>query len=187
MRYHPKGRRYFSTQSELDQFRLELKLLQCPHCKRVGCLITHGFLLGYADDSSDVVVRGRRFYCSKRFQKLGCGRTFSVVFANVLVGFVVRTDTLWRFLLAVLNRYSRKAAWEQAAPRFSMTSGYRLWKRLARSQFRIRTLCLGKRAPPQTVACEPLLQLIEHLRALFPTADALAEFQKHFQTSLFEM
>jgi len=187
MRYYPKGKRYFSTKLELLQFRLELKLLQCPHCGSVGCLISHGFLWGYADDSSNVVVRGRRFYCSNRFRKRGCGRTFSVFFADILIGFVVRTETIWRFLLALLNRHSRKAAWEHAAPGFSLTSGYRLWKAFAASQFRIRTLCLGKRGPPQTTACEPLLQLIEHLRALFPTDDALAEFQWHFQTPLFGM
>ena len=61
-----------------------------------------GFLRGYAERGSEQVLRGRRFFCSNRALRWGCGRTFSVALMNVLTGFVVRTLTLFRFAQAVL-------------------------------------------------------------------------------------
>jgi MSHA biogenesis protein MshM len=36
-------------------------------------------LRGYAERASELVFRGRRVFCSNRGQRLGCGRTFSVL------------------------------------------------------------------------------------------------------------
>jgi hypothetical protein len=72
-----------------------LKLTPCSHCRQTGALIGHGLLRGYAERSSDVVVRGRRIFCSNRDQRPGCGRTFSVLLSTVPSGFMVRTLTLF--------------------------------------------------------------------------------------------
>jgi hypothetical protein len=82
---------------------LGLKLAPCPHCRQTGALIGHGFLRGYAEQGSEVVVRsrGRRVFCSNREQRPGCGGTFSVLLSTVLSGFVVRTLTLLCFATAV--------------------------------------------------------------------------------------
>ena len=66
-------------------------------------LIGHGFRRGYAERGSEVEVRGRRFFCSNRHRRPGCGRTFSVLLAAVVSRFVVRAVTLFRFVEFVVS------------------------------------------------------------------------------------
>jgi len=58
----------------LDEALLNAKLAPCPHCRRTGMLIGHGMLWGYAQRAGELVVRGRRFVCSKRGCRMGCRR-----------------------------------------------------------------------------------------------------------------
>ncbi len=76
--------------------RRESKLLACPHCRRIGWLIGHGFLRGYASNGRDQRLRGRRFFCSNRNRRRGCGRTCSVLLSIFLFRRTVRALHLWR-------------------------------------------------------------------------------------------
>lgn len=182
------GKKYFSSGVEMDQYFRQIKLVLCPHCKQTGFLIGHGSLRGYAEDSSERVCRGRRFFCSNRYRKTGCGRTFSIALSDVLIGFVVRARTLFDFLILVSQNVSIRAAWKQVSrERFSEKVGYRLWNRFAESQFHVRALLDRIRPPPVSEYSEPLLQLIEHLLYVFHSSYCpIAAFQKHFQVSFFE-
>jgi hypothetical protein len=95
--------RFVRDGAALVEVLLGLKLAGCPQCRRSRTLIGHGLLRGYAEHSSEVVVRGRRVLCSNRGQRPGCGRTFSVLLSTVVASFVVRTLTLYRFAKAVLG------------------------------------------------------------------------------------
>lgn len=182
-----KGKRYCTDRAALDQYRREIKFVQCPHCHQVGFLIGHGFLIGYAEKGNDLVVRGRRFFCSNRYRRKGCGRTFSVLLSDILLGFMVRVGTLSTFVQGVLSDMSRKAAWENASGgSFSLQSGYRLWQRLQHAQVHIRSFLNRERPPPESSETEPLNQMVEHLRTFFPPpACPFANFQTRFQVSLF--
>lgn len=72
-----------------------LKQTPCPHCQVVGSLIRHGCLYGY-DDSVPPrrSLRARRVFCSNRYARRGCGRTFSVWCANKIRRLSLSTDTL---------------------------------------------------------------------------------------------
>src|SRR5690606_41180404 len=104
-------------------------------CRQSGTLIGHGFLRGYAERGSGLVVRGRRIFCSNRGKRPGCGRTFSVKLGCVLSGFVVRTLTLWCFVQAVLGGLTLRAAWlVEAAGARSLPRGSRRCARPAAAQ-----------------------------------------------------
>ena len=167
----------------LDAVLQGIKLAACPHCHRTGTLIGHGFLRGYAERSSERVVRGRRFFCSNRGGRPGCGQTFSVKLATVLAGFVVRTLTLWCFANAVLGGLTRRSAWLcEVGGSFALSSGYRLWRRLRGAQSALRTR-LSREAPaPPSTAREPLAQLCAHLRVVLGADQA--ELFSAFQISL---
>jgi hypothetical protein len=182
-----KGKKYCINESRLNQYRLALKLVFCPHCHQIGFLIGHGFLVGYAERGEELVIRGRRFFCSNRFRRQGCGRTFSVLISDVLLGFVVRASTLFAFLNGVALGLSRRASWLKVSDgKFSIQSGYRLWRKLQGSQAHIRTILNRERPPPDCVAAEPLIQMLDHLRSIFPSsACPFTSFQTHFQVSLF--
>jgi hypothetical protein len=166
-------------------FRQVAKLRACPHCGCVGALNAHGPVHGYAEGGSERVLRGHRFFCSNRHRRPGCGRTFMVRLSQVLQKRVVRTGTLWRFVLAVVAGVSRKAAWESTGAHvLTLRSGYRLWHRFTRAGPAIRTRLLSLCPPPPCRSRLPLSQLSEHLRHALPSSDALAAFQRHFQLHL---
>lgn len=179
-----RRRRFVRDEAELEGVRFGAKLEGCPHCGRHGTLNAHGWLRGYSDVGSDRVVRGRRFYCSNRHRRPGCGRTFSVLLAGVVSGFMVGAETLSRFVKAVLSGVSRKAAWERLG-KLSLQSAYRLWRRLSEAQPHIKTPLLGLCPPPDCDDREPLAQMMAHMKRALPTTDCpLSAFQWHLQTGL---
>lgn len=173
----------------LTDVLLGIKLVTCPQCQRTGALIGHGFLRGYAEKGSESVVRGRRFFCSNRGRRRGCGRTFSVKLESVLSGFVVRTLTLWRFVQAVLAGLTRRAAWRRVAcGALSLSSAYRLWRRLGAAQSALRSRLSREVSAPACPAREPLAQLVAHLGAMIGDghADWLATYQHLMQRGVFD-
>jgi hypothetical protein len=182
---------FVSDETELDARRLRLKLVSCPHCRKVGMLIGHGLRRGYSERSSVMVVRGRRVFCSNRARRTGCGRTFSVKLATVLCGFLVRTLTLWHFASAVVGGLTRRAAWLREGA-LSLSSGYRLWRRLCTAQSALRVrLCSELPAPP-CAAPEPFAQLLAHLAVVIgagaetDVSDPFSGFQLRTQRRLLD-
>ncbi|HKY36892.1 MAG TPA: hypothetical protein VJN18_13185 [Polyangiaceae bacterium] len=181
--------RFVRDEPALADVLLGLKLARCPHCRQCGALIGHGLLLGYAERTSEVVVRGRRVFCSNRGQRPGCGRTYSVLLSTVLYGFVVGTLTLFRFASAVMGGLTRRAAWlGAAAGALSLSSGYRLWRRLVAAQSWLRWRLCREAPAPACAARQPLAQLFGHVGVVVGTAepDLLEALQRRLQRGLFE-
>jgi len=178
----PKGKSYCSDIAQLNQYLKQIKFVPCPHCGLTGYLIGHGFVRGYSESGQAQHVRGRRFFCSNRYRRRGCGHTFSVLLASVMRRFTVRANTLWHYLQAVADGSNRKAAWQQAQVGFSVQTGYRLLRMFERSQTHIRTLLCCIRPPPESDSQQPLIQLIQHFKASFYMDSCPLEgFQIRFQ------
>lgn len=183
--------RFVKDERALCDLLLSLKLTTCPQCQRTGALIGHGFLRGYAekDSESASAVRGRRFFCSNRGRRPGCGRTFSVQFESVLCCFVVGTLTLWCFVQAVLSGLTRRAAWlREARDVLSLSSAYRLWRRLGTAQSALRSRLCSEAPAPACASREPLAQLAGHLTVVLGDGqpDLLAAYQHHMQRGVFD-
>lgn len=167
-----------------------IKLVSCPHCGRCGALIGHGFLRGYAERGAEQEVRGRRFFCSNRARRPGCGRTFSAVLMTVLRGFVVRTLTLLGFAVAVLSGLTRRAAWlREAGGAFALSSCYRLWRRLQEAQSALRARLCREASAPACASREPLSQLLAHFGVVLGPSgetDLFAAFQARMQRGVFD-
>jgi len=187
MAARPRGSlRFVRDTHALDEKLAQAKQLACPHCRRTGMLVGHGLLVGYAESSSERETRGRRLLCSARFRRSGCGRTFSVLLASVIAGFVVRTPTLSRLMASVVAGLSRKAAWERMGVSLSLRSGYRLWQRLLAAQSHLRTTLSRLQPPPACADVRPMAQLSAHLRRAFGAADCVfATLQLTCQSGVF--
>jgi hypothetical protein len=187
-------KRYVASERELELGVLGIGLWACPHCAKSGTLIGHGTLRGYSERGQERELRGRRVFCSNRYRRSGCGRTFSVKLATVLSGFVVCTLTLFCFALAVIGGLTRRAAWlSAAAGALSMSSGYRLWRRLNAAQSALRARLCREVPAPASIAREPMAQLIEHLAIVVDSSagaaslDVFAAFQNRFEQGLFDL
>jgi hypothetical protein len=163
-----------------------LKLTPCPHCKVVGTLIRHGYLRGYDEGSPQrKTVRARRIFCSNRQARPGCGRTFSVWFADKVRRLSLTTACLWRFLLLALAG-TLHAAIRALDCHLSDRTLQRIWKRFDRGQSKIRT-ALSALCPPPTLPAQPAQRpaahVLAHLQAAFPDADCpIAAFQHTLHT-----
>ena len=187
MRFSKYHYRYFNSAAEFDQYQKQLKFVPCPHCGKSGCLICHGYLRGYGQSGNEQVIRGHRFFCSNRYRKSGCGKTFSILSSNFLRRHIVPASTLWKFLQKVRNGLSRHAAWYQVGSPFSIKTGYGLWRKIKRRQTWIRTLLSRVKSPPLTDASEPVFQMIEHLYCVFPDVSCpITAFHMRFQRSFLQ-
>ena len=179
--------RIAADEASLAKARAGAKLARCPHCGARGTLNAHGYLRGYAEGATETrVLRGGRLYCSNRHRRPGCGRTFSILLACYLSGFIVLAQTLFGFVARVVAGAPKDRAW-RAATRgaFTCTSGYRMWRTLDRAQPTLRTLLLRSCGPPACEHHEPLAHLLAHCRASFPDAPLpFAALQSHFQHHL---
>jgi hypothetical protein len=92
--------------------------------------------------------------------------------SSVLSCFVVRTLTLLCFVHAVLSGLSRRAAWlGELAKAFSLSSGYRLWRRLGAAQAALRSWLTQDVPVPPCLSREPLAAVMAHLSASLRGAD----------------
>lgn len=178
--------RFVRDRQALNDVLAEAKQISCPHCHRMGMVVGHGRLMGYAEHTSEQEIRGRRLLCSRRSRRSGCGRTFSVLMATMVAGFTVRTHSLSRLLERVVAGLCRKAAWEQSGASLTLRSGYRLWARLVNAQSRVRTKLCAMMPPPACTDERPVAQMLAHLRqALGPSECVFAAFQLAFQCGVF--
>ncbi len=162
--------RYVSDLAALSRLGDLVRSWRCPHCARSGTLNAHGALRGGAENlPGKDAVRGRRFFCSNRGRRPGCGRTCSVLLAQVFRGASVRTGSYWRFCSARLSGLGVLAAWEQARTGFSLESAYRWWRGWPRGAAALRPHLWRGREPPGRLA--------EALTERYGQVDPLAGFQ----------
>lgn len=168
--------RFAAGAAELDGLVAQARAWACPHCRQTGWVNGHGRLVGLeaAAAAGKAAVRGRRFLCSGRGRRRGCGRTFSVRLATVLPGATVRTATFWRFTQEKREGRSVAAAWAAVGGRFSLEAAYGWWRRWVRAAVPVRTALAQGRAPPWAT---PAVELVRRYGA----ADPIAGFQYALQ------
>lgn len=159
---------YFKSFNDFVEFRVKLKSVPCPHCHKIGSLIQHGFLRGYAEASSHRIIRGRRYFCSNRNRMSGCGLTFSVLLSYILKFSTIRAHSLWRFLQGVLQGQSKQHSFKRLNLPFALSTCYRLWKRFLKSIPHIRHCLLPLSAIPKTHHSKSFAVTLAHLQFAFP-------------------
>jgi hypothetical protein len=175
------------SEKEWDAIAERLKQTPCPHCQAVGTLNRHGFLRGYDEgDSQRKAIRARRIFCSNRYRRRGCGRTFSVWLADKIRRLSVTTHALWRFLQHAVAGSITAACRGVADCRRSDRTWQRIWKRFHLSQSKLRTALSAYCPPPEPPAKpsrRPATQVVAHLRAAFPDANCpITDFQHSTRT-----
>ena len=77
--------KFFHSIDEIGRFIGNLRPLQrsCPHCDATNTLCSHGFIHKFGQFNTKHLV-GKRVYCSNRYQKNGCGRTFQLYLADFI-------------------------------------------------------------------------------------------------------
>src|SRR5690606_39090624 len=142
--------RICSSQKDVDALYSRLKITPCPHCKKAGNLIKHGFLCGYDQHHQlNKTVRATRVFCSNRNRASGCGRTFSVWLADKVKRLFLGADSLWQFLNGAANSGNKLQTFRSLNSGLSDSAPYHIWRRFLNAQAAIRTALSSLCEPPQ--------------------------------------
>jgi len=181
-----KLQRYYKTEKEFKIIHQKLKLYNCPHCKKSGSLILHGYLRGNSEDiCTETIKRGHRIFCSNRRKqgRNGCGKTISILLSFFIKHFTITTHTVWTFLDNLkrgLNRLRALGHTDLVA-----SSIYRIYERFKHNQTVIRTLLSRIKKPPDlNTVQDPVIATIIHLESAFKK-HPITRFQYYFQAPFF--
>ena len=186
--YINKRQRYYNSEEEFRDIRLNLKINPCPHCRERGCLILHGYLYGYGEGpGSKRRKRGHRIFCSNRRKKndKGCGRTFSILLSCVIKKYITSAISLWKFLDNISEDKSLIRALRSTSSNIQEAGIYSIFNKFQNRQADIRTRPMSLKDPPALKHTRSsVIQTIQHLRSVFKESVCpVPQFQYHFQTS----
>ena len=126
-------KRYFDTFHSLERFTRELDChqheLQCQHCARNDQFVPHDVIYKQRSQSSREAV-GKRIFCSNRYGRTGCGRTFRLYIASEIPSLRYGTAQLFVFLSALLAKLTVSAAYQQATGRSETRNAWRWLNKL---------------------------------------------------------
>lgn len=178
-------RRVCESDEEFKTFLAKLTLTACPHCKSVGNLIRHGYLRGYDEKNSRrKTIRAQRIYCSNRNRTTGCGKTFSVWWADKVPRLLLTATALWTFLKQAVTTGNKLQAFRDLHCGLNDSAPYRIWKRFSEAQSSIRTKLGQVCKPPRIVSEQPAELTLAHLETAFADhPNPIIAFQIKLQTS----
>lgn len=180
----------FATEAELTNLLPTLRNQGCERCGRRGTFVGHGWAYGYRSDGAPGRVRGRRFLCTSRGRREGCGRTRTVLLPTCVPRFMARTTLLWSLLQALTKGQSVRAFWaSSAATEVSLTlrTLHRLAVRLRRSLSLLNPRLTRLVEPPASRCRDPIGGLLAHLEAAFASIeDPLASLQHATHQGIFD-
>lgn len=170
---------------ELLNFRVLARLSPCPHCQASETLNAHGYLHGFAAEGHHRATRALRFFCSNRYSKLGCGRTFSVYWQSVIPFCSLMTGHLLALLRATATAPSKHAAWRGSPLQFSFRCACRWLVRWQKLTSHVRPKLEQIIPPPGKTDHQVDPFTLRHLILAFPDASCpIACFQSHFQVPI---
>ena len=174
---------YIRNEQDLKQVHEKLKLTLCPHCKKMGMLILHGYI-----KNNKNIIKAHRVFCSNRNNRTGCGKTFSIYYADYIKNISVASDILWKFLKYILHGLSIEIAYKELGDfvLLELRTFYRYWRAFKQKQFIIRSnIYTPSKSPPTNLYPSPYHETIAHLKRVCKKPDQcpVTEYQLIFQCS----
>ncbi len=126
-------KRFYSDFNAINVFTLSLDYhqneLECAHCSKHDQFVSHGII--YKQRSSTLSEKvGKRIFCSNRFGRTGCGRTFQLYVANEIPHFRYGAAHLFLFIAALLAKLDIAEAYHQATGQTETRNAWRWLSKL---------------------------------------------------------
>lgn len=121
---------FFESLEKLNKYASEVKNRTCcPHCAKKCFLISHGFIYKKTISGTKCII-GRRIYCSNRFNKNGCGRTFQLYIALIHPKIHYNATHSSTFVSCLIKCQSIQLAYLEATGSSEPRNAYRWIKKL---------------------------------------------------------
>jgi hypothetical protein len=103
--------------------------LECAHCSKHDQFVSHGII--YKQRSSSFAEKvGKRIFCSNRYGRTGCGRTFQLYVANEIPSFRYGAAHLFIFITALITKHKMEEAYLQATGQSESRNAWRWLNKL---------------------------------------------------------
>lgn len=172
--------RFFNDFEAIDAFTLSLEFhqdrLECIHCLKHNQFVSHGIVYKQRSSTTREKV-GKRIFCSNRYGRRGCGRTFQLYVSNETPTFRYNTAHLFVFIASLLAQCSVKKAYFVATGKNAFRHAWRWLNRLAKQVSTFRSFL---KARPKITA-HSFQSNVHRFQVLLPT---LWQLSAHFQSNL---
>ncbi len=126
-------KRFYPDFESLNAFTLSLNYhqdkLACTHCTKNDQFVSHGII--YKQRSSTFSEKvGKRIFCSNRYGRKGCGRTFQLFVASEIPCFRYGAAHLFIFITALLENSTICDAYHQATGQSEYRNAWRWLKKI---------------------------------------------------------
>ncbi len=126
-------KRFYPDFNTIDAFTLALDYhqneLEYAHCLKHDQFVSHGII--YRQRSSALSEKvGKQIFCSNRYGRSGCGRTFQIYAAEEIAGFRYGAAHLFIFIIALIAKQTIDNAYFQATGQSESRHAWRWLKKL---------------------------------------------------------
>ncbi|WP_162926426.1 hypothetical protein [Teredinibacter purpureus] len=126
-------KRFYPDFESIQAFTLSLDYhqneLTCVHCSKSDQFVSHGII--YKQRSSVLADKvGKRLFCSNRYGRSGCGRTFQLYVASEVPAFRYGAAHLFIFITALVAKVGISEAYHQATGQLETRNAWRWLNRL---------------------------------------------------------
>jgi len=181
--------KYFNNIESMEAFSRSLEVhkdaLHCAHCSRNDQFVSHGFVYKQRSQTLREKV-GKRIFCSNRYGRSCCGRTYRLYVAEEFPGLHYGAAHLFVFLSALMSHATIQQAYEQATGTNEPRNAWRWLNKLQVKLFEYRRF-LKRRIE---VSGTQFKSRARRLQILLPTVKQLfsshdegpcAHYQRHHQ------
>lgn len=164
---------------EFLNLRLLLRSQPCIHCGSRDSLKAHGFLR-----TSNQMIRGIRFYCSRRDTNRGCGKTFSIYFENSIPNASLCTQQVNEIIISKHQPPDAKKT--LTCCKIAKSTRSRWLKKFDASQSFIRPQLYLVTVPDKKATGSICSLTWQHIRRAFPDSSCvMTAFQRVLQANPF--
>ncbi len=170
--------RFFDDFDSIHQFTRSLDYhqdkLACAHCLKNDQWVSHGVVYKQRAIAVKAPV-GKRIFCSNRYGRSGCGRTFQLYVASEFPSFQYGAAHLFVFITSLLLNLTVSDAYHKATAQFEPRNAWRWLKRLMRRLSEYRCFLKTRSGECST----PLVSKSGRLQCLLPTLARLFTTLSH--------
>ncbi len=127
-------KRFFENFEAITQFTRSLDYqdtLECAFCFKSDQFVSHGIVYKQRSIAIEDPV-GRRIFCSNRYGRSGCGRTFQLYVADEIPSFHYGAAQLFAFIHSLFTHLTLDQAYEQATGQIEPRNAWRWLNKLSR-------------------------------------------------------
>lgn len=126
-------KRFYADFESINAFTLSLDFhqneLECVYCFKSDQFVSHGIIV--KQRSSTLIEKvGKRIFCSNRYGRSGCGRTFQLYTVNEIPTFRYGAAQLFVFITSLLANLNIEEAYYQATSQTEIRNAWRWLSKL---------------------------------------------------------